>query len=162
MMVGVRDGRTVPVEPFAPFAVGGEDRAIDVRCFLLQPAKQGWTEIEADPRIVVDDADDAATRVEDAGPGIRPVAFGGDPLVPVVVRIRRVLELHDLEPRVLPRWLVEVSVDTDVLHGRLPSVTRLKITIASGGNVKVNDQDRPCQGTGTASTPPRFPQPLPP
>ncbi len=35
-------------------------------------------------------------------------------------------------------------------------------TAASGGTVTSSDQGRPCQGTGTAATPPMFPHPLPP
>jgi len=45
--------------------------------------------------------------------GVRRIALGGHPLVPVMERRRRVLDLHRVEPRVLARWLVEMPVDDD-------------------------------------------------
>src|SRR5690606_34605102 len=69
--------------------------------------------VEADVRVVVDDPDDAFPLIEDARICVRRVALGRDPLVPVVVRLRGVLQLDRLEPGVLPRRLVEMSVDAD-------------------------------------------------
>ena len=52
-----------------------------------------------------------ASRMRDDG--VRAVALRGDALVPVVVRVRRVLRLHRLQPRVLARRLIEMAVDAD-------------------------------------------------
>jgi hypothetical protein len=38
----------------------------------------------------------------------------------------------------------------------------LRNTMPSGGSVSSTDRGRPCMGTGSDSTPPRFPTPLPP
>src|SRR5207247_11364262 len=60
-----------------------------------------------------DDVEHAVLVVHAPRRGVRRVALGGHPLVPVVVRRGRVLHFHRLEPRVLARWLVEVPVNDD-------------------------------------------------
>src|SRR5690606_28952297 len=70
-------------------------------------------EVEADVRVVVDDPNDAIARIEDARIGVGRVALRRDPLVPVVIRRRGILVLDGLEPAILPRRLVEMSVDAD-------------------------------------------------
>src|SRR5215813_9875516 len=40
--------------------------------------------------------------------------------------------------------------------------TAVKKTAESGGKVTDTEYGRPCQGSATATTPPRLPQPLPP
>ena len=49
---------------------------------------------------------------------VRIVAFGAHSVVPVVKRRGRILDLDGLEPRVLSRRLIEVSVDANGLGGR--------------------------------------------
>src|SRR5207247_5742130 len=69
-----------------------------------------------------DDVEHAVLVVHAPRRGVRRVALGGHPLVPVVVRRGRVLHFHRLEPRVLARWLVEVPVNDDraVLNSSRP------------------------------------------
>src|SRR6185436_21188764 len=62
---------------------------------------------------VVDDLDDLVAVIDDARRDVGAIALGGDPLVPVAVRVRARLRLDRLEPRVLARRLVEVAVDAD-------------------------------------------------
>jgi hypothetical protein len=83
----------------------------------LQPGEEGGAEVEADPGVVVDDPADHLLVVEDARGGVRLVALVGDPLVPVVERVGRILQLDVLEPGVFPGGLIEMAVDADVsLH----------------------------------------------
>ncbi len=114
MVVALGDGRSVPAEPFTTPAVCIEDRAVDVGSRRFEPAEERGAEVERDHGIVIDDRDDIAVGVEDPRGGIRCVAFRGDALVPIVIRIGRILELDLLEPWVLAGWLVEMAVDTDI------------------------------------------------
>jgi len=45
--------------------------------------------------------------------GVRGITLGTNPLVPVVVRGSRVFYLDRLDPRILPRGLVEVAMDAE-------------------------------------------------
>ncbi len=89
-------------------------RRVDVGAFCFHPGQQGRSEIEADPRVVVDDLLDAAVRIQNPGGGVGRVALGGDPLVPVVIRIGRILQLDRFQPGVFPRRLVEMTMNADV------------------------------------------------
>ncbi len=114
VIVGLGQGRAVPRKGLLAFPVGLEDCLVYIRRFLLQPGQQCRPEIEADLRVVVGHLDNPAPLIQDAGFGVRGITLRGDPFVPVVVRIRRVLELDGLKPRVLAGWLVEVAVNADV------------------------------------------------
>ncbi len=116
VVVGLRDGGAVALEAVAREPVGVEDGGIDLRLTLLEPGEERRPEVEGDRSVVVDDLGDEVAGVEDARGGIRPVALGGDPLVPVVIRMRRILRLHGLQPGVLARRLVEVTVNADVAN----------------------------------------------
>ena len=59
VVVHLRDGVAVSRETLLALLVGGQDRLVGVGRVLFQPRQQRGTEIEADPRIVVDDAGDA-------------------------------------------------------------------------------------------------------
>src|SRR5918995_4017889 len=99
------------------FAVGFEYRLIDLGRFGLEPGEQRRAEIKTDFRIIVDEPDDLIIAVEDARNRIRRIAFGGDPLVPIVIRVSGILKLDGFEPWVLPWRLVEMSVNANVsLH----------------------------------------------
>jgi hypothetical protein len=52
--------------------------------------------------------------IEEARPAVGRIALARDPLVPIVIRSRRVLNFDSLEPGILTRRLIEVAVDTDV------------------------------------------------
>ena len=80
----------------------------------FQPVHERRTKIEADTLVVVDDFDDLLIRAENTGSRILPVTFLRDPGVPVVVRIRRILQLDVLQPRILSGWLIEMSVYANV------------------------------------------------
>ena len=78
------DGVTVAVEAGAAVAVGLQNAPVGFQVVALHPAQQGGANVEADVLKVVDNADDFALFVEDAGVGIRAVALVVDALVPVV------------------------------------------------------------------------------
>ena len=109
------------------------------------------------------------------------VALGGDALVPVVVRIGRVLDLDRLEPGVLARRLVEVPVDADeAVHSdvrldedRLPeSAAAASSAVSRAAPAPASETPRAAAASARASgrpwtgpriaTAPRLPTPLPP
>ena len=113
VVINLRHRRAVRLEalPAAPFAV--QDHAIGARRVLHQPAKQRRPKVEAHARVVVHNARDLVLAVHDARRTVGRVALRADALVPVVVGRGRVLRLHRLQPRILPRRLVKVTVNTD-------------------------------------------------
>ena len=83
--------------------------------------------LKLDLGVVAHDVHEAPLAVQDARGGVGGVALGGDPLVPVVVGVSGILDFHRFQPGILPRWLVEMTVDTDVtrrclFHRCLPGV----------------------------------------
>jgi hypothetical protein len=83
---------------------------------LGRPGEKSGAIIEADSGIVVQDVGNALVIVENAGSQVWSVALGGYALVPVVVRIGRILKFNLLEPRVLAWRLIEVTVNTKIVH----------------------------------------------
>ncbi len=123
VVVRLRQRRAVPAEAARAVPVPVQDRLVRLRRLLFHPGEQRRSEIEAHPRVVVDDLRDPPTAVEDARRAVRRVALRRDLLVPVVVRDRRFLKLDGFEPRVLARGLVEVAVNADVSHRTAGSST---------------------------------------
>ena len=80
--------------------VGLDDARVDPRV-VLEPRQQRRPDVERQPPVVVDDGDDAAVVVEDAGSAVGPVALGRDALVPVVEGRRQAAD--GLGPGVLAR-----------------------------------------------------------
>ena len=113
VVVNLRHGRTVALEalPAAPFAV--QDHAIGALRVLHQPAQQRRPEVETDARVIVHNARDLVLAVHDARRPIGGIALRADALVPVVVGRGRILRLHCLQPGILPRRLVKVTVNAD-------------------------------------------------
>ena len=111
-------------EALAAGAVGFENCAIGFRLLGFYPGKKRGAEVEADVGVVVDDALDASFIIKNARSRVRRVTLGGNALVPVVEGIGRILHLDGLKPRVLPRGLVKVRVDTDVVPNRDRSPVR--------------------------------------
>ena len=118
VIVGLGDSRTMAGEAGLALGIGVEDGLIDGGRIVLKPGEEGRAEVKADACIVVDDLGDAIVAVEHAGKGVGRVAFGGDPFVPIMIRIGGVLKFDCLEPGILSRWLVKMTVDTDVFTHR--------------------------------------------
>src|SRR5262245_36945924 len=97
--------------------IGGQDRCIDLRRLLLQPGKQRGAKIKTHSGIVIDNSHNPVSTIENARGGIGGITLGGDAFVPVMIRLRRVLQFDSFQPWILPRWLVEVTVYADIaLH----------------------------------------------
>src|SRR5262245_44430397 len=105
---------------FLTFPIGFENCVINIRSFRFKPGEQGRTEVETDLRIIVDETDDLVFAIENPRHGIRSIALRGHPLIPVMIRICRILQLDVFEPRILARRLVEMAVNANIaFHGKL-------------------------------------------
>ena len=114
MPIDLRNGRSVPAEARLAFAVCSQYRCIRRRFVLFEPAHQGRADIEADACIVVDDGPDPPALVEDARSGVGCVAFGRYACVPIVVGRSTGLDVDGIEPWILTRGLIKMSVDTHI------------------------------------------------
>src|ERR1019366_3462076 len=101
-------------EALLTFAVGVENGLIGVRCAVGHPGEQRGADVEADPRIVVNDACNAVVRSQDAGSSVGSVTLGGDALIPVMIRIGGFLELDGLEPGIFPGRLIKMTMNTRI------------------------------------------------
>ena len=90
-----------------------------MRCF--EPAHQGRSKIEIDVGVIIYDALDLAAPIYDSRERVGPVAFGIDPLIPIVKRPRAILAIDRAGPRILPRRLIEMAVNYYRGHARLSS-----------------------------------------
>src|SRR5579872_354661 len=106
----------MPGKTFAAFLVGIEDRLIWAGRLFFHPRKQSRAEVIADMRVIVDELYDSIFGVSNSRRGIRCVTLSGDALIPVVVRVSGILQLHRLEIRILAGGLIKMSVDTNVFH----------------------------------------------
>ena len=113
VVVNLSHGGAVSAVALGADFVGVEDHAIGARGFVVQPAKEGGSEVIAHPGVVVHDADDLVFFVGDARRSVGCVALGCDAVVPVVVGGGGVLDLDGFEPGVFARGLVEVAMDAD-------------------------------------------------
>ena len=115
VVVDLRDGGAMAAIAFGAGAIGVLDHAIGAGREVRQPTQQRRPEVEADARVVVEDADDFVRLVGDAGGAVGGVALGGNALVPVVVGRGGVLHFDGFEPRVFARRLIKMAVDADVM-----------------------------------------------
>ena len=93
--------------------IGRDDLRVHLRPVTLEPDEESRADVERDLLEVVDDVEDPVVLVDAPRGGVGRVALRGHPLVPVVVRRRRVLDFHRLEPGILARRLIEMAVDDD-------------------------------------------------
>jgi hypothetical protein len=110
MIIDLCDG--IPMaKPSQTFPVCFKDLLINRGKVLFQPREERGTKIEADGGIIVDDIQDLPFPIEDPGISIRPITFKADTFVPVVKRMSALLGLDDFKPGVLPRRLIEMTVN---------------------------------------------------
>ena len=104
-------------------AVSVEDLLIGRRIGLFEPGQQRGAEVEADLGVGVVNLQQAPLTIDDARRGIGGIAFGRDALISVVEWRGRVLGFELFKPRILPRWLVKMPVNTQITlgHRRLPA-----------------------------------------
>ena len=113
VVVDLRHGRAVAAVTLAAAALAVQNHAVGARRILLQPAQQRGAEVEAHARVVVHDARDLVLVVDHARRAVGRVALRADALVPVVVGRGRVLRLDRLQPGILARRLVKVTVNAN-------------------------------------------------
>src|SRR6267142_4187628 len=133
-----------------------------LRHFVFHPGKQRRPEVEADLRISAHHARYPAIALQNTRRRIGRITFRGDPLIPIVIRPRRVLHLHRFQPCIFARRLIKMTVNTyELFHNYLLSWL-LNATAARGGTVMNKLYGRSCHPKGAALTAPKFPCPLPP
>ena len=149
MIVNLRQRRAVSTEALARLTVSVENRGVGLGGLRLHPREQRRPKVEAHPGVVVDDVNDAACFIEDAGRCVGRVALSRHPLVPIMVRVGRFLLLEVLEPGVLPRRLVEMTVNAEIAlrHVRTSDLRHSpgwrRKTAAKGGNTSRTENGRP-------------------
>ena len=90
VVVNLRHGRAVAADSrWRLRRLAVQDHAIGARRVFFEPAQQRGAEVEADARVVVDDARDLVFGVDHARRAVGGVALRADALVPVVVRAQR-------------------------------------------------------------------------
>src|SRR5579859_3398072 len=117
VIVSLGNSRAVPAEALATCAIGFQNGAIGFRLLRLHPGEQRRAEVEADVGVIIDDALDISLGIQNARSRIGSVTLGGNALVPVVERISGILDLNRLQPGVLARRLIEMSMYTDIVPG---------------------------------------------
>ena len=162
MIINLGYGWAVAGKYFLAFFICLKDRFICFRLVFFQPGKERGAKVVADFRIGINNVYNLSVAIEDAGSCIWGVTLCSYFCIPIVVRIGGILQLNLLQPGVFAGRLIEMPVNayiTVLVYGR---ISFLKITIAKGGSVKEKENSFPCIGRHSASTPPKFPWPLPP
>ena len=114
MAVDLGQSGAVAGKIFLTFPIGFENRVINIRRFGFKPREQRSTEVETDLGVIIDEPDDLVIPIENPRDGIRRIALRRNTLVPIVVRIGRILQLDAFEPRVFTGGLIEMTVNTNV------------------------------------------------
>jgi hypothetical protein len=114
VVVGLRERGAMATKSLLRLLICIDDGVVSIRRALLQPGEQGGAYVVANARVIVDNAYNAPLHIENARRRVGRVALGGDAFVPIVIRIRRILQLDGFEPRVLAWRLIEVTVDADI------------------------------------------------
>lgn len=110
MVIHLGKSRPMPGAPGGTLPVGRLDRPIGFGGIFFHPQEQRRPEIEADPGIVADDPLDAAFAVQVPCGCVWGIALGGDPFIPVMIGIGRILDFNGFQPGVFAGRLVEVAV----------------------------------------------------
>ena len=96
--------------------IGLDDPTVQIGRVLGRPGEKSGTKIETDSGIVVQNVRNALVLIENAGGQVWSVALGRYALVPVMVRIGRILNFDLLKPGILSRRLIEVTMDAEIFH----------------------------------------------
>src|SRR4030043_512047 len=103
----------MPGEFLQALPVPPKDGLIGFGGIILHPEQDRRTEVEAYTGIIVHQLGDSSFRIPDSRYGVGRVAFGGNPLVPVVVWERRILDLNGLQPGAFSGRLIKMPMDTN-------------------------------------------------
>src|SRR5215475_2366394 len=102
--------------------ISGENTLVNIRGVGLHPGEESRLKVKANSGVVIYDPGDASVSIEYSGSCIWRIALDGDAFVPVMKWISRVLYLDEFQPRILPRRLVKMTMNTDIAFHRLESV----------------------------------------
>jgi len=105
---------TVPFQPLAALPVGRYNTASGLSVLLLEPRKKSGPEIEAHYTVVVVNINNRAALIQKARIGIRPITFGVNPFVPIMIRRCRGLGLDTVYPGIFPRRLIKMPMNDSV------------------------------------------------
>src|SRR5690606_5101950 len=86
---------------------------------ILHPGQQGWAYVETHPGIIVYYLCYPAFRIQYPRCRITDITLCIDPVIPVVIRVCRLLKLHLVEPGVFSWRLIEMPVNTDIVFFHL-------------------------------------------
>src|SRR4051812_20731149 len=133
VVVGLGDGRSVSPESLTAFFVRFPDFLQYAWRFFVHPGEQRRSKIETDPGIVVDEIDNPPLIVEESRTCIRGIAFCRHAFVPVVVRVRGILQFYSFQRRIFPWGLIKMAVNANVFRHKWPLTLCSCCDLASGG-----------------------------
>src|SRR6266850_1629462 len=146
VVIRLSESRAMAGEALLAGTVGLEKGGVHPRGLRLHPGKQRGTEVKADFFVVVQDANNPAFVVQDAGGGVGSITFRRNALVPVVIGVGGVLEFDRFQPGIFPRRLVKMAMNTHISHTLLSSAgeffTLLQKRLEREIAVEVSDQWR--------------------
>ena len=114
MVVDLGDGVSVAGSSRSTLTIGFEDSGVGVWRFFFHPRQKRRAEVETYGCVVVNDLLNATVAAKNASGGIGLVTLSGDTLVPIVIRLGRILKLNGLEPWIFTGRLIEVGMNSDV------------------------------------------------
>lgn len=113
MVVGLSH-RIAMAESIQTLLVRIENLAVGLGMVLFHPNEQRRSEIVRDVLVVVHDIAHVSVSIEIPAEGIGSIAVVVYPLVPILIGFRGWLLGYDFDQGILPRRLVEVSVENQV------------------------------------------------
>jgi len=114
MIVNLGESIAMAVAALAAETVSFDNAAQYLGRSFFHPRQKGRPEVETHPRVIVQQIDDLALAVHEAGTAVWSVTLSADALSPVVEWSCRVLNFDRLQPRIFARRLVKVSVDAQI------------------------------------------------
>src|ERR1051326_6119453 len=115
MSKSLRDRIAMSAAFQSAFAVRLNNTRVCIRVIALEPAHQGWPEIEADIRVVIGERVRGG-RVYVWHKSIRRIALGVNALIPIVKRRRTQFRFHHPGPGIFARRLIKVTVNNKRSH----------------------------------------------
>src|SRR5690606_5076611 len=89
-----------------------------MRYLMLHPGEQRGPDVEAHPGIIIHNVNNCPLFIQNAGGSISGIALGIYTVVPVVIGIGRILDLHFIEPGVFTRWLIKMPMYAQIFLAR--------------------------------------------
>jgi len=97
VVVDLGDGVSVAGSSRSTLTIGFENSGVGVWRFFFHPRQKRRAEVETYGCVVVNDLLNATVAAKNASGGIGLVTLSGDTLVPIVIRLGRILKLNGFE-----------------------------------------------------------------